>query len=111
MKITASTTPPDEDAERERQHDVRPFVEQRLIEQRGLGAFAIHGEERDERERASRRRARARVHLLADELLPLRRLDLRDEPVAHREEHADGDEHRHPFDDLAARRHRARERS
>ena len=41
----------DDDAERDREGDVRPFVEQRLVEQRRLGALAIHGEERDERER------------------------------------------------------------
>jgi hypothetical protein len=45
-------------------------------------------------------------HLLTNELLPLRGLYLRDEPVAHGEEHDDGDEHRRRLDDLAARRHR-----
>src|SRR5674476_759875 len=37
-----------DDAERERQRDVRPLAEQRLVEQRRFGTLAVHGEEGDE---------------------------------------------------------------
>ena len=46
------------------------------------------------------------IHLLADEFLPLRCFDFGDQPVAHREQHYHGREHRDSFHDLSAGRHR-----
>ncbi len=51
-----------------------------------------------------------RRHLFANEFLPLRGLDLGDQPVAHREQHYDGEEHGCRFHDLPTSRHRSQQR-
>ena len=72
-----------DDSEGERKSDVWAFVEERLIKERGLGAFAIDREECDERERFATAVLECRCHFLTNELLPFRGFDFGDEPVAH----------------------------
>src|SRR5438876_7805389 len=72
----------DDDSECERKSDVWSFTEQRLIKERGLGAFAIDCQERDDRECFATTVLECRSHFLANELLPLRGFHFGDEPVA-----------------------------
>ena len=62
---------------------MRTLVEKGLIEKRRFRALAIYGEKRNERERLAAAVLECGADLLANELLPLRGFDARNEPIAH----------------------------
>src|SRR5688500_2694115 len=85
-------------------------MEECLIEERGLRTFPENSQECDDSECAAAAVIECAADFFADELLPFRGFHLRDEPVAHREQDDDGDEHCEALDYLTARRKGAKYR-